>query len=583
MKVSQRSLRSSWPLVAALVFLLLATTCFVLWQRQSAREIQAARWQEGFARQNAILFPLINLQSLRTSAKATLMANEVTPAAWENFLTVSEWRQHYPGLRAIGYLEPMRPTNGEAALQLTFTQWRDFVTGRPALDPTTDTALSGILNRWYNHSNGLAAMQLVLPFAGSGQSRQQVISFLPLKKTFPAGEPMSHWSSRPGSVLFFLLDQAEYYHSFQPRLDDKIIEYRLLAPDEPDPPRTATQRTISIDSITGLWRFRASLKPQPSAINFPPWLLLAAGLVLSGAFLWLFALQTRLRYQAEAARELVLAREAEILALNRGLEETISRRTAELNVALAEEKELNRLKSNFTSMVTHEIRTPLEIILSSTDILLRYTDRLPPERRAAHLHGIKSAVRRMNALMADVLLFSRAEAGRMNFKPTPLELVPLCKTIVDEIQSATSRRCPIRLAVSGVDEPARVDENLLRHILTNLLSNAVKYSPVGSEVTLTVSRVAGEAVFNVKDAGMGIPEEDQRRIFTPFYRGGNAATIQGTGLGLVIVKHCAEQHGGTIEVESAPGAGTQVSVRLPLFLPANPAISNRTGESQKSA
>ena len=174
----------------------------------------------------------------------------------------------------------------------------------------------------------------------------------------------------------------------------------------------------------------------------------------------------------------------------------------------------------------------------------------------------------MSSLMRDVLLFSRAEAGRIEFHPAPLDLNNLCTQIVDEIQSATRRRCPIQLQVGESLESARADENLLRHTFANLLNNAVKYSPAGTLVSFFVSREDGTAIFIIQDSGMGIPETDFQRLFTPFHRGKNVATIQGTGLGLVIVKHCVERHGGTISIQSRPGAGTTISVRLPLFSPA---------------
>src|SRR5262249_17052560 len=157
-------------------------------------------------------------------------------------------------------------------------------------------------------------------------------------------------------------------------------------------------------------------------------------------------------------------------------EKRISERTAELHAALAEEKELNRLKGNFISMVTHEIRTPLALILAASEILSRYSERLTPEKRTEHLDTIESAVRRMSALLEDVLLFSKAEGGRIEFNPAQFNLRQFCEQLVDELISATNRRCPIELSAE-IAEPARGDTALLRHAFTNLLTNAVKYSP----------------------------------------------------------------------------------------------------------
>jgi len=114
--------------------------------------------------------------------------------------------------------------------------------------------------------------------------------------------------------------------------------------------------------------------------------------------------------------------------------------------------------------------------------------------------------------------------------------------------------------------PAIGDENLLRHILNNLLTNAVKYSKEGEAVELTLERLNGDAIFRVQDRGIGIPVADQKQLFGPFHRAGNASHLPGTGLGLVIVKRCVELHGGEISCESTEGAGTTFTVRLPLFV-----------------
>lgn len=238
---------------------------------------------------------------------------------------------------------------------------------------------------------------------------------------------------------------------------------------------------------------------------------------------------------------------------------------AELLRALAREKELSALKSSFVSMVSHEFRTPLGIILSSAEILQDYFDELPPEDRNAQLDSIRKNSRRMAQLMEEVLVLSRFEAGKMECKPAPLALPGFFNTIVDELLSSTNRACPIDLSIPAGFAEAKVDERLLRHILTNLISNAVKYSPAGSPVTLAVARKGSDLELQVTDRGIGIADEDRQWLFSAFHRGRNVGERPGTGLGLVIVKKCVQLHGGSIEIESKIGRGTTVTVALPVF------------------
>jgi signal transduction histidine kinase len=136
---------------------------------------------------------------------------------------------------------------------------------------------------------------------------------------------------------------------------------------------------------------------------------------------------------------------------------------------------------------------------------------------------------------------------------------------VDEVLSATSRRCPIELSLAVALPQARADERLLTHILTNLLSNAVKYSEPGVCVRFAVERDSAEAVWIIHDEGIGISEDDQQMLFTAFHRGANVGCRAGTGLGLLLVKRCVELHHGKVKIESKVGCGTKVTFRLPVF------------------
>jgi PAS domain S-box-containing protein len=237
----------------------------------------------------------------------------------------------------------------------------------------------------------------------------------------------------------------------------------------------------------------------------------------------------------------------------------------ELLRSLAREKELGQLRSNFISMVSHEFRTPLGVILSSAEILEAYFDRLAPDERREQLQSIRKNTRRMAALMEEVLLLGVVEAGKLDFKVAPVDLQVFCRRLIDELRSATDNQCPFTFIARALPEEANADERLLRHIFTNLLGNAVKYSPPGSPVEFEIHRDRGDAVCRIRDRGIGIPEADLERLFHAFCRGRNVGGIPGSGLGLAIVKRCVELHRGKIKVESTVGLGTTITVRLPLF------------------
>ena len=245
-----------------------------------------------------------------------------------------------------------------------------------------------------------------------------------------------------------------------------------------------------------------------------------------------------------------------------------SRKQAEQNIraALEQQKELNQLKSRFVSMTSHEFRTPLAAILSSSELLKYYGERLPAGEKAELVDGIGQSVRRMTNMLDDVLTIGRAEADRLGFAPARLPLRPLCAALVDEAvradQAERGHAGRIEFRMDDGELEALLDEKLMRHILGNLLSNALKYSPEGRPVTLTVEADAASLRFTVEDRGIGIPVDDLPRLFESFHRARNVGNISGTGLGLAIVKKAVELHGGRIEVDSKPGAGSRFTVTL---------------------
>jgi PAS domain S-box-containing protein len=240
---------------------------------------------------------------------------------------------------------------------------------------------------------------------------------------------------------------------------------------------------------------------------------------------------------------------------------------AELHRTLAREMELSQLKSNFVSMVSHEFRTPLGIIQSSAELLRDFYEKMPLGERSEQLESITRNTRRMAGMMEEILILSRLDAGKLDFQPAALDLNVFCHRLVDEVLSATNRRCVIELSLASVPPEARADEKLLGHILTNLLSNAVKYSEPGATVHFAIRRDAADVLCIVRDQGIGISAGDQQHLFKAFHRGDNVGTRPGTGLGLLMVKRCVELHRGSVEVSSQLGEGTTVTVRLPVFGP----------------
>jgi len=243
------------------------------------------------------------------------------------------------------------------------------------------------------------------------------------------------------------------------------------------------------------------------------------------------------------------------------------RKQAEVEIlkTLAREKELSQLKSNFVSMVSHEFRTPLGIIQSSAELLREFHKKMQPGERDEQLESIARNTRRMAGMMEGVLVLSRLDAGKLDFHPAAFDLNLFCRRVVDEVLSATNRRCLIEIAVNSVPTKAQADEQLLGHIFTNLLSNAVKYSEPRATVHFTVERDGQDAVCVIRDQGIGISVADQQQLFKAFNRGSNVGTRPGTGLGLLLVKRCTELHGGWVKVDSKVGEGTTVMVRLPVF------------------
>ena len=275
--------------------------------------------------------------------------------------------------------------------------------------------------------------------------------------------------------------------------------------------------------------------------------------------------EEELRQHRANLEDLISARTSELEGAVHQLRQEIAERKQiqeELKQSLEKEKRLNQLKSRFTSMVSHEFRTPLTVIQSCAEILSSYSDRMDEAKKAEKFHTIETQVNHMVELLGDILALDRAETVGPMYNPQPLDLAAYCRAIVDEFEptAKTHRLNVIAMADAGL---TMIDEALMRRAIWNLLSNAVKYSPAGTPVEVCVRRSGDQAVISVKDYGIGVPEADRKDLFEIFHRAHNVGSIQGTGLGLPIVKQAVLAHGGSIDFESEIGVGTTFTIKLP--------------------
>lgn len=238
-------------------------------------------------------------------------------------------------------------------------------------------------------------------------------------------------------------------------------------------------------------------------------------------------------------------------------------KSEEIHRLLIQEKEISDLKIQLFSMISHEFRTPLTVILSASQLLengLKDAD----QSSKKNLYRIQSSVKLMNQFLTDILILTRAESGNLSCQLEPLDIEAFCLNLVEDFQFINKNNTPIKFVSQGLMSRPYLDEKLLYSILSNLLLNAIKYSPTGAGISLILGTDSDRIVFQVRDHGIGIAEEDRGKIYEPFYRGQNVENIIGTGLGLAVVKKCVELHRGEITLDSQVGKGTSFTVKLPI-------------------
>ncbi len=247
------------------------------------------------------------------------------------------------------------------------------------------------------------------------------------------------------------------------------------------------------------------------------------------------------------------------------LEARVKERTLELTESLNRELLMNELKSRFIATASHEFRTPLTTILFSTNLLETYISKNEPDKCTKHLNRIKSIINDLTQILTDFLSLEKLESGNVTTVTGPVDIKELSTATLEEVAHTFTNGTNIIYGHEG-NSMVIVDRNILHNILLNLLSNACKYSKPGAPINLATTNRAGNLVIKVADQGIGIPAADQPHIFTHFFRATNVNTIQGTGLGLNIVKKYVELLSGTIGFTSEESIGTTFTVEIPVLI-----------------
>ncbi|MDB9436760.1 hybrid sensor histidine kinase/response regulator [Dolichospermum lemmermannii CS-548] len=247
--------------------------------------------------------------------------------------------------------------------------------------------------------------------------------------------------------------------------------------------------------------------------------------------------------------------------INQTLETQVEEKTAEL----FKSREINQLKSEFVSILSHDIRNPLNTILLAAGLLQRHNQGQKNDEEINHLQLIRSAIKNVSNLLDEASLIGKSDSGKLFYKPHILDLEKLCYELVQQSQLfAQEKQLNLIFTSSQNCFEFLGDETLLKHIVSNLLNNAIKYSPPDSTVLFELIKQEKTVILKFQDQGIGMTETDQKQLFQPFHRGENVGIIPGSGLGLTIVKQCVIAHRGEITVNSQLGVGSTFTVTLPI-------------------
>jgi hypothetical protein len=266
-------------------------------------------------------------------------------------------------------------------------------------------------------------------------------------------------------------------------------------------------------------------------------------------------------------------KEKELQKLNNELEEKVKLRTAELYEAnkelikaLEKEREINELKSRIVLNVSHGFKTPLTSILSSAQLLQIYSEKDHPlkQKIAKHASKIENSVRALNNLLTSVLFFGKADENKLEFRPKKIFTGAFVTELLDTVKAGIDNQVIIKSEIGELPKTFTSDPELIYQVFENLLSNAVKYSKEGKQVDFSLIFDNNHLKAVIADKGIGIPKGEQHKLFDRFFRAANVGTIEGSGLGLSIVKKCLDVLNGEITFESEAGKGTTFYVSIPV-------------------
>jgi PAS domain S-box-containing protein len=244
----------------------------------------------------------------------------------------------------------------------------------------------------------------------------------------------------------------------------------------------------------------------------------------------------------------------------------LERSQQELSEALDKERQLNEIKSRFVSMASHEFRTPLSTVLSSASLLSKYTGPNDQGKRDKHIQRIKNSVNHLNDILEDFLSLGKLNEGKVEKNADEANLKELLAETIEEMRGILKKNQQLELFCNG-ECIAYTDKKLFKNILINLISNAIKFSNEDKLISVKGKSAGDKAIISVSDEGIGISEEDQKHLFSSFFRGANANNIQGTGMGLHIVRRYVDLLGGQIKIQSQLNKGTTVTFAIPVNLP----------------